>query len=161
MKLSIFAKLLIKFKNKNDSEKKDIVITFIIAVILMCMYIIPKDDMISRSGDAASIWNAIKTFRSEYRESSYVMYKGFLSVYPYVYFYDLANILKLDGFIFIKLYHVLCFSYITAFGFPKMMDMFLEVKINLIKRILFVVVTFYMWEYTLALSQLMIDLPII
>lgn len=147
-----------KFK-KISPEKRDILVTFIFSFLLMCIYLIPKNDMISSSGDAASIWSAIKTFGNEYRESSYVMYKGFLSIYPYFWFYKLAEICSLNEFIFVKIYHIVLFAYITSVGFPNIISRLFNSKITLIRRLIFVILTFYMWEYTTALSQIMVDLP--
>lgn len=148
-----------RFLSAIYSKDKKTYISFIFAFIIMCIYIIPMKDMISKSGDAQSIWNAIITFDTNNQESSYVMYKGFLSIYPYVWFYRFSNIFGVDHFLFIKIYHATLFAYITAVGFPALISSVIKVKMNICRRLVFVLLCFYMWEYTQALSQLMIDLP--
>ena len=43
-------------------------------------------------GDVTDIWETITSFYSGNIYPSYVLYKGILSVYPYVWFYELSKI---------------------------------------------------------------------
>lgn len=132
---------------------------FCISFALVGFYIFPLPDLLMGGGDAASIWQTITTFRSEKITSSYVLYKGFLSIYPYIWLLELSIFLKLDAFFFIKLYHVLLFSFVAAIGVPYTVSKILSVEIKLYKNIIFVLVLFQLTKFTGIFQMLMVDLP--
>ena len=134
-------------------------IPFCISFALVGFYVFPLPDLLLGSGDAASIWQTITTFRSEKITSSYVLYKGFLSVYPYIWFLELSIFLKLDPFFFIKLYHALLFSFVAAIGVPYVVSKILSVEVKLYKNIIFVLILFYLTKFTGIFQMLMVDLP--
>lgn len=149
---------------KNQTFKRlllnSYLIPFCISFALVGFYIFPLPDLLMADGsDAASIWQTIVTFRSEKITSSYVLYKGFLSVYPYVWFLELSKFLKLDPFFFIKIYHALLFSFVAAIGIPYVVSRILAVEIKLYKNIIFVLILFYLVEFTNIFCMLMVDLP--
>lgn len=132
---------------------------FIVVFVLMALYLQSTGPMNNISGDAASIWHTIKSFHSEDIVPSYVLYKGFASVYPYVWFYDLSVWLGVGEFFFIKIYHCLLFAYISTIGFPYFISRILKVKPKVWQRCLLVIAFFYLWKSNLAFNQLMVDLP--
>lgn len=132
---------------------------FIGAFMCMCLYLLPKGSMCTISGDAADIWQTIKSFGHEDMHGSYVLYKGILSVYPYVWLYRLAMLLHTDEWLFIKLFYCLAFAYITAKALPDTYELLSGQKTVHFRRFVLVFVCFYFWRYNLALSQMMVDLP--
>ncbi len=145
----------IKIINKNP-----FILPFIWGFILVGYYIFPERvSLITVSGDAHSIWQTIISFRSEKITSSYVLYKGFLSVYPYVWLYDSAINFGLNEFIFIKIYHALLFAFVASVGVPYIISQIILVKIRLIRNLIFVTLIFYLTKFTLIYDALMIDLP--
>ena len=134
-------------------------IPFFLAFALVAQFILPLPDLLSGGGDATSIWQTIITFRNEKITSSYVLYKGFLSVYPYIWFYELSIFWGLDPFFFIKIYHSLLFSFVAAIGIPYLVSKILNIKINIYKSVIFVVVLFSLTKFTHIYSMLMVDLP--
>ena len=76
--------------------------------------------MVTISNDAASIWQTIRSFYTENIAPSYLLYKGFASVYPYVWLYQLALIFGVNEFFFVMAYHALLFAYITVIGVPAL-----------------------------------------
>lgn len=132
---------------------------FLIAFAGMAVYLKLSGPMTSWSGDAASIWQTIKSFYSGEIVSSYVLYKGFASVYPYVWFYQLSLLLGVGEFVFIKLYHCLLFAYVSTVGFPYLVENLLHIKAKTWRKAVLMVVLFWLWKNNRALSQLMVDLP--
>ena len=131
----------------------------LLAFVIMAFYLMPLQSMIDWSGDAASIWTTIKTFGTEDMVPTYVLYKGFASVYPYVWFYKWAMALGLNEFFFVKLYHCVLFAYVAGIGFPSCIKG-LTGKENKSWRVgLLTIALFWTWKYTRAFSQLMVDLP--
>lgn len=115
--------------------------------------------MISSSGDAADIWQTITTFYSGSIYPSYVLYKGFMSVYPYVWLYQLSLLLHCNEFLFVMIYHALLFSYITVIGIPQLITHFTGYNAKLWQRLLLIGTLFLFWKPTYALNCLMVDLP--
>jgi len=135
-------------------------IPFFISFYLVGDYIFPSSvSLVNISGDSHSIWQTIISFRDETIKSSYVLYKGFLSVYPYIWLYELAVYLKQDQFLFIKIYHALLFSFVAAVGIPYIVSRILCVNIKLYKNIIFVVILFFSFKFTYIFNALMVDLP--
>jgi len=134
-------------------------IPFFISFYLVGDYIFPSTVSLLQSGDAHSIWQTIISFRDESIKSSYVLYKGFLSVYPYIWLYELAVYLELDHFLFIKIYHAILFSFVAAVGVPYIVSRILCLNIKLYKNIVFVVILFFSLKFTLIFNALMVDLP--
>lgn len=131
----------------------------VFAFAIMAVYLKTTGSMIGRSGDAASIWETIKSLPTGNIVSSYVLYKGVFSVYPYVWLYQLSLFFGLSDFFFIKLFHCTLFAYVSAIGFPYIVESFLGKSIKSWRKLLFVIVVFWLWKSTLAFSQLMVDLP--
>lgn len=117
------------------------------------------NSMVSYGGDAASIWATIKSFYAEKLAGSYVLYKGFASVFPYTWLYKLSLIFNVEQFTFIRMYHSILFAYITTIGFPNFISKMLKIEIKVWRKILLTFVLFAMWEFTDVFSQLMVDLP--
>jgi hypothetical protein len=135
------------------------IIPFIISLLLVAFYIFPLPDLLSGGGDAQSIWQTIISFGDDTITSSYVLYKGFLSVYPYVWFYNWAISIDQDPFVYIKIYHSLLFAYVSAIGVPYVISNLLSIKLKLYRNIIFVCILFYMFKFTHIFNMLMIDLP--
>ncbi len=135
-------------------------IPFIISFYLIGDFIFPPSVfLLLELGDAHSIWQTITSFRDETIKSSYVLYKGFLSVYPYIWLYELAAHLEQDHFLFIKIYHALLFSFVAAVGIPFVVSKILCVNLRLYKNIVFVFILFYLFKFTRIFDGLMVDLP--
>lgn len=131
---------------------------FLLAACLAAVYI--RDiDPIYVSGDAASIWTAIKAMANGEMVGSYVMYKGVLSCYPYVWFYQLSQMLQLSEFFFVKVYHILLFAYAAAIGLPNIFERLFQQKVHWARKLLLIVVLFLIWKSTYAIDQMMVDLP--
>lgn len=140
-----------------DKVKKMVI--FIFALLIMLVYLLPKESMIDISGDAADIWQTITTYGTEEMYGSYVLYKGVESLFPYVWLYQFAVFLHFNEWIFIKLFYCICFAYVTAIGFPKLYVNLFEKETKAYRVGIFCVICFWLWEKTYAFSQLMIDLP--
>ena len=110
-------------------------------------------------GDAADIWKSITTFHTGDLYPSYVLYKGFASVYPYVWFYQLAKLLNINEFFFVMCYHSLLFSYIVVIGVPVLVETLTEYKPKLWQKVLLFIVLHWFWGRYYVLTQLMVDLP--
>lgn len=132
---------------------------FIPAFIIMAVYLKIHGSMISYSGDASSIWSTITSFYSGDIVPSYVLYKGFASVYPYVWLYQLSKLLGVGQFFFVKLFHCTLFAYVSAIGFPYLIENLLNVQPKIWRRALLIIVMFWLWVPNYALCQVMVDLP--
>lgn len=132
---------------------------FLIAFALMAVYLKMSGPMNNWSGDAASIWTTIKSYHSDNVVSSYVLYKGFASVYPYVWFYDLSLWLGVGEFFFVKLYHCFLFAYIATIGFPYLMSKLLKIQPKTWRKCILLVILFVLWQPNQAFTQIMVDLP--
>ena len=114
---------------------------------------------ISTSSDANSIWQSIVGIVNGTPVASYVMYKGMMSCYPYVWFYQLSKFLGLPDFFFFKLYHGLLFACTTTIAVPYIVEYLFQKRPKLWQILLYSITIFVLWKPTRALSQLMIDLP--
>lgn len=132
---------------------------FIFSFSIMLIYLAGIESMTNGSTDATDIMKTIRTWGTEDVYPSYVLYKGILSVYPYVWFYRAAIFLGINEFAFIKIYHCFLFSTATAIAFPYIFEKLLHKKISYLAIIIFSIVCFWQWESNLSLSQLMVDLP--
>lgn len=140
-------------------QKQGIWAIFLLAAALIVIDVVQLGSMVSRSGDAADIWKTIKSFRSEEIYPSYVMYKGFFSIYPYVWLYELAELLSLNDFFFIMCYHAALFGYITVVGIPVMAERLTGYRAKLWQRAAVVLVLYWFWDRYRVLTQIMVDLP--
>ncbi len=131
----------------------------IIALIVTGIYLFPRPDMLGGGGgDAADIWKTITTWHSSEVYGSYVLYKGFESVYPYVWFYDLSGILNIDDWFFIKCYYIVMFAVSTTVLLPKIVEKLTgNTAKSFTKLILFVVC--YLFWVPAGVFCLMVDLP--
>jgi len=141
------------------NKKIAIMGSFLFAFILMAWMIDPLPDMLLGGGDVTDIWKTITSFYSGNIQPSYVLYKGFLSVYPYVWFYKLSSVLSMSPWFFMKLYHCILFAYVSAIGFPFIISKLLKIEIKFWRRILVIIAFFIFWKSNNALQQIMIDLP--
>ena len=132
---------------------------FIFASVLYLIFIYPSPDMISQSGDSQSIWATITTFYTDDIASSYVLYKGFLSVYPYVWLYKLSIVFQTDAFFFIKIYQSILFGYLSGVGLPYLVQSFLSIRTTLWQRILLIVLLLWIWAFNTSLTMISVDLP--
>lgn len=132
---------------------------FLAVVLLVFLWLAFSGSMVDYSGDAADIWKTITTYYTADRYGSYVMYKGIASVYPYVWLYQLAMLLKLNEFFFVWLYHALLFAYVSVYGIPTLVEHLLQFKAHLWQRLLMPVALFWLWGPSHALDQVMVDLP--
>ncbi len=132
---------------------------FFITAAFFLIWLIPQGSMIAGMGDATDIWKTITTFYDADRYPSYVLYKGFLSVYPYVWFYRIALLLHVNDFLFIMVYHAVLFSYIAVIGLPNLIRCFTKYEPRLWQRIVLIILLFVFWKSTNALGYLMVDLP--
>lgn len=140
-------------------NKKDVIISFCFAFVLMVWLLHSNYSMgVGRGGDVTDIWKTITSFYSGNIQPSYVLYKGFLSVYPYVWFYEFSKFFGLNSWFFIKLFHCFLFSYVSAVGFPYIVSKLLKIEIKLWRRILVIFLMFILWKPNCALQDMMIDL---
>jgi hypothetical protein len=146
------------FLGQLKKHRKNILL-FLLAFVIMAIYLKTFDSMAAISGDAASIWQTIKSYYSGKMLPSYVMYKGFLSVFPYVWLYQLSLFFHVGDFFFVKLYHCLLFAYIVAIGFPCFVSRLLHKNVEVWKRITIIFLLFFLWKFNIAFSQIMVDLP--
>lgn len=146
---------------KSKSSRFPLKDTWVIlaAFALMFAYLFQLDSMVGMSADAASIWETIKTFRTEDITPSYVLYKGFSSIYPYVWLYDLSRVFGTGEFFFIKIYHCILFAYISGAALPYTISRIANIELKNYRRLILVVILFYLWSFNLSFSQIMIDLP--
>lgn len=141
------------------NRQKYVIISFCFAFSLMVWLLRSSHSMgVGRGGDVTDIWKTITSFYSGNIQPSYVLYKGFLSIYPYVWFYELSKFFGLNSWFFIKLFHCFLFSYISAVGFPYIISKLLKIEIKFWRRILVIFLMFILWKPNHALQDMMIDL---
>lgn len=140
-------------------KNKKSILTFLLAFTIMAIYLNAFDSMVAISGDAASIWQTIKSYYTGKIVPSYVMYKGFLSVFPYVWLYQLSLFFHAGEFFFVKFYHCVLFAYIAAIGFPCLVSKLLHKNVEIWKRVVIILLLFFLWKSNYAFSQIMVDLP--
>ncbi|MBP3509421.1 hypothetical protein [Oscillibacter sp.] len=144
---------------KTDGRVLGTAVLFLACFAAVLLYCMRFGSMISLSGDAADIWKTITTYYTADRYPSYVLYKGFASVYPYVWLYQLAVLLGTNEFFFVMCYHGLLFGYIIAFGIPTLVKELTGYEPKWWQKVLLAVVLFWFWSRYKALSDLMVDLP--
>ncbi len=143
-----------KFVNNNMG----LIISFLSIFVAMIVYIC-RGSMLDMSGDAADIWHTITTIGTPDVYGSYVLYKGFNAVYPYLWLYRLALIVGVNQELFIKIFYAFAFSYVTILGLPGIIEKIANRNVNGIKRICIAILCFYFWNSTGALTEMMVDLP--
>lgn len=129
------------------------------AFILMAAFLKTTGSMANNSGDAASIWETIRSFPTGKIIPSYVLYKGFVSVYPYVWFYQLSSFFNLNEFFFVKLFYCILFAYIAAVGFPYLIENLLHIQAKNWRKALLIIILLWLWHDNVAMTQLAVDLP--
>ena len=135
------------------------VILFLVTFIAFLIWLASRGSMVDSSGDAQDIWKTITSYYSGDIYPSYVLYKGFVSVYPYVWLYQLAVLFGTNEFFFVMVYHALLFTYITVVGLPNFIKYLFDYEPKWWQRILIIPLLYLIWVKTGALSQLMVDLP--
>lgn len=116
-------------------------------------------NMVNKLGDPADIWKAIMSYYTDAPITSYVMYKGILSVFPYVWFYNLARFLNVDDLFFVKIFYSLMFSYVSVIGMPFIWEKVTNKRASKLSSLIFVFSLFMFWKSNYALDNLTIDLP--
>lgn len=145
--------------NKFLNENKYFV-SFVFATLLVLDFIWnPNINLVSSSGDANSIWQTITTYNAKTVISSYVLYKGILSVFPYVWLYDLSKYFNLDQFVFVKIYFSILYGLATGIAIPFVISKISNVKNNIYLNVICSGIVFYLLKSTGIFNQLMIDLP--
>ncbi len=146
-----------------ESRKINLLLTrffpFVFAFLLCFIFLLRIDNMIDLSMDASDIWMTVKSYYKEDTYASYVLYKGIFSVYPYVWLYQFTLLLGVGEFFFIKVFHSLLFAYIVGVGFPYIFEFILGRKIPTWKKIIYIVIIFWLQINNLAYIQIVIDLP--
>lgn len=133
--------------------------SFLFAVVLYTFFTWNEKNMIFLSTDAADIWQTITSFHTEDVYGSYVLYKGINSVYPYVWFYDLARFFNVEEFFFVKAFFCGAFAYVSAIGFPNMIELLTKRQTRMYRRCLLAIAMWYFGYYSRMYTQLMVDLP--
>lgn len=134
-------------------------IPFVFAFTIYWIAYYSLTDMISFSNDATDIWKTIESFHSDNIYGSYVLYKGINSIYPYVWLYDLANRIGGNEWFFIKIFYGLAFSYISAIGFPDIIEYLTGCSAYCFRRLINICILFFLWTYSKIFSVMVIDLP--
>lgn len=129
------------------------------AFFLYFMYVIDLPSMVDESGDANNIWKTITTYYNNTIEPSYVLYKGMYSIFPYVWLYKLADFLGNEQFFYIKIYYALLFTYITIFGYPKIVQYIFNKKVSIFQKMLFSYIVLLLQATNYAYTQITIDIP--
>lgn len=146
-------------KNLKIVRNFQFIFSFFFALMVYTIFTWQETNMISWSGDAADIWKTITSFRTGNIYGSYVLYKGINSVYPYIWLYDLSQFFNANEWLFIRIFYAGSFAYISAIGFPNMIELLIQQHTKLYRRCLCVVLMWYFWYYSMAFTQLMVDLP--
>ena len=132
---------------------------FLIVFGYILFRMVRTGSMILISGDAADIWKTIKTYYTDDVYGSYVLYKGLLSIYPYVWLYKLAQLLHTNEFFFCMCYHSLLFAYVSVIAIPSFVKVLTGHTAKCWQRLLLVVALIWSWDRYCVLSELMVDLP--
>lgn len=140
-------------------KKWGTVFLFLAAFLYLLIKLFVLGSMNTMSGDAADIWQTIQSFYTEDIYPSYVLYKGFASVYPYVWLHQLALVFGINEFFFVMVYHGLLFAYITVIGVPALVKELTEYEAWVWQKAALIIVLYWYWNRYGALSQLMVDLP--
>lgn len=95
----------------------------IFAIATAAMFAISYSiDLLSTSGDAQETWLVAKTFFSDNKYYSYVMYKGIYAFLPSVIDLKLSALLHIPEQLITKLFNALCFGYVGAYGIPGLIN---------------------------------------
>ena len=140
-------------------EKRGQIISFLVTFVLCMRVLLPQEDMLQGYGDVADIWKTISSFYSSNVEPSYVLYKGFLSVYPYVWLVKISQMLGMGDWFLLKIFHSVLFSCVVSIGVPFVVSKLFHIQIKPWRRILLCVLGFYLWNGTKVIQTIMIDLP--
>lgn len=127
--------------------------------IMFMFWLWGRRSLMVSTGDAEDIWKTITTFYSEERYASYVLYKGFAAVYPYVWLYQAAVLLNLNELLFVIIYHSFLFTFVTVIGIPEVVSKLFRYKTSFYQRVLRPIILFVIWRPTGALDKVMVDLP--
>ncbi len=144
---------------KNKITKLINWVPFVFAFALMVKLLYNARTMYDMSGDAYETWKVISSFGSGNIYGSYVLYKGLIIIYPWVWFRNMAIFLNLNEWFFVKLFYILCFAYVSAIGLPKIIEKITGDKNKWWRDMILVIACYYLWVDNGALSQLVIDLP--
>ena len=145
--------------SRNRLSKVGTVLLFFLCTLFLLTQMLKLGSMTSISSDAADIWKTITTFYTDERYPSYVLYKGFASVYPYVWLYQLALLFSTNEFFFVMCYHALLFGYIVAFGAPALIYSLTDYEPKWWQKVILAVILYWYWDRYYVLSELMVDLP--
>ena len=133
---------------------------FLLAFFVLVLHLDNSGPLVGISGDATDIWKTIISFNSADIYPSYVLYKGFLSVYPYLWLYHLSLAVGLSEFYLIKIFHCVLFAYISAVGIPNAVKHILGLeKVKIWRICILILLLFWVWVPNLTFTQMMIDLP--
>lgn len=127
-------------------------------IVLMSIYLIPKENMIV-GFDSEEVWKSVQSWFTGERYGTYVLYKGYQALYPYVWLYQLSLIFSVNEWLFIKIFYILLFAVVSTILFPRIAERLFGFEFNSIKSIVLGVLLFYFWIGTGALNGLMVDLP--
>lgn len=140
-------------------QKRGQIIAFVFTMCITLFTLLPQKDMLLGGGDVSDIWKTISSFYSSNVEPSYVLYKGFLSIYPYVWLVKLSQLIGMGDWFLLKIFHSVLFSSIVAIGVPYILSNLLKIDIKLWRRLLFCGLGFILWKSTGIIQTIMIDLP--
>lgn len=155
----IFLEYIVRNKVPQMNRHYQLFYSFFFAVIMYMAFTWHGESMISQSGDAADIWQTITSFHTPQIYGSYVLYKGINSVYPYIWLYDLSMLLGINEWFFIKMFYCCSFAYVSAIGFPSAIELLTNKETKLYRRLIFCITMWYFGYYSMAYTQLMVDLP--
>lgn len=136
-----------------------IVLPFLFACAIVWVLTLAVPDMVRASGDARSIWHTISHWDGARGPSSYVLYKGMLSVYPYIWLREWALAAGMEPFAFIRIYHALLFGVGSTLAVPAIASAFTGRPWAALQRCLFAAALLWLTHSTRAFDMLMIDLP--
>lgn len=134
-------------------------IPFVLAFFLMTHLLYDAETMCDTSGDANENWLVILSYGKEKLYGSYVLYKGLIILYPWVWLRKASIIIGLNEWTLIKLFYILCFSYVSAIGFPKIIEKLTGDENKWWRNAILVICCYYFWSTGYVLTQLVIDLP--
>lgn len=152
-------KIIQQLKTAEFRRKMGTILLFVISFLFILFKLVQNDTMTYASGDAADIWKSIKTFYTDDLYPSYVLYKGFASIFPYVWFYQLAMLLNVNEFFFVMCYHAFLFAYITVVGIPVLVEFLTQYKTKIWQKAILVMTLYWFWSRYMVLTQIMVDLP--
>ena len=115
---------------------------FIFAIAAISMLILTFNiDLISSSQDAIETWKVSKTFFSDDKYYSYVMYKGLYAFVPCIIDYFVTTAIGIPNLILFKIFNALSFGYVATIGMPFLVNSIHGNKNNTVwQRYLFVAV---------------------